>query len=59
MSFIYILVGLAFLAGLFGWFYSPRTRKLTRFALIVIAVAAALFGLLVMIRILWFPGPPL
>jgi len=38
-----------------GWFYSPKTRRLSRFALIAIAVGGALFGLYLLVILIWFP----
>jgi hypothetical protein len=59
MTQIYLLIGLMVVLGVFGWFRSAHTRKLVKFALIFIAGAAALFGLLVLARVLWFPYKPL
>ena len=52
---IYVIPALVLTAVAAGWFYSPRTRKLARFALAVIAVGAALFGLCLLAILLWFP----
>lgn len=58
MTLIYLLVGLMVVLGVFGWFRSERTRRLVRFALIFVFGAAAIFGLLVLARVLWFPDKP-
>ena len=52
------ILGLFVLALAAMWLASPRTRRLATFAVIFIAVAAALVGLLVLVRVLWFPNPP-
>ena len=56
---IAFILGLFVLALVVMWFASRRTRKLATFAVLFIAAAAAMLGLLVMVRILWFPDPPL
>jgi len=52
---IYAVPALVLAAVVAGWFYSPRTRRLARFALILIAAGAALFGLYLLVILLWFP----
>ena len=52
---IYVIPALVLAAIVAGWFYSPQTRRLARFALIVIAVGAALFGLYLLAFLLCFP----
>ena len=52
---IYVIPALVLAAVVAGWFYSPRTRRLARFALIVIAAGAALFGLYLLVILMWFP----
>ena len=52
---IYVIPALVLAAVAAGWLYSPRTRKLARFALIVIVVGAALFGLYLLVILMWFP----
>jgi len=52
---IYVIPALVLAAVVAGWFYSPRTRRLARFALILIAAGAALFGLYLLVILLWFP----
>ncbi|HLC01707.1 MAG TPA: hypothetical protein VJK02_01595 [Anaerolineales bacterium] len=56
---IAFILGLFVLALVVMWFASRRTRKLAGFAVLFIAAAAALLGLLVVVRILWYPDPPL
>jgi hypothetical protein len=58
MIFIYIILVLFIALMLFGWFYSPRTRKLARFTILFIIAAAILIGVIVFIRVTWFPLPP-
>jgi hypothetical protein len=52
---IYVIPALVLAAVVAGWFYSARTRRLARFALILIAAGAALFGLYLLVILLWFP----
>lgn len=54
---IYIILALVLIALIFGWFYSPRTRKLAKFALLVIVAGSLLFAALALIRRIWFPVP--
>jgi hypothetical protein len=49
------IIGLVLVAIVAGWLYSPKTRRLSRFALIAIAVSAALFGLYLLVILIWFP----
>lgn len=56
---IALVLGLFALALAVMWFASPRTRKLAIFAVIVVLAGAALFGLMALIRAVWFPLPPL
>lgn len=51
-------VGGFLLALVVMWIASPRTRKLATFGVFVTFVAGVLLGLLVLIRVLWFPDPP-
>jgi hypothetical protein len=52
---IYITTALLLAAIMASWFYSATTRRLARFALIAIAIGAALFGLYLLVIVLWFP----
>lgn len=52
---IYITIAILIAAIVAGWFYSDRTRRLARFALIAIAIGAALFGLYLLVILIWFP----
>lgn len=54
---IYIILALALIALIFGWFYSPRTRKLAKFATLIIVAGSLLFGILALVRVIWFPIP--
>jgi len=58
MIFIYIILFLFLALMIFGWFYSTRTRKLVRFAQFFIIGAAILIGIIIFIRVTWFPLPP-
>ena len=59
MVLIYIILAVVLIAGLFGWFYSPRIRRLVIFAILTVAIGAIIFGILVFIRRTWFPFPPM
>jgi hypothetical protein len=54
---IYIIVALVVAALVAGWFISPRTRRLVRFAILIILVGSILFGAAALIRKIWFPVP--
>jgi len=49
------IIALVLVAIVAGWLYSPKTRRLSRFALIAMAVGAALFGLYLLVILIWFP----
>jgi hypothetical protein len=55
---IYIILAVVFVAAVFGWFYSARTRRLVIFAILTVLVGAIIFGIMVFIRRTWFPTPP-
>ena len=59
MVLIYIILAVVFVAAVFGWFYSPRTRRLVIFAILTVVIGAIIFGILAFIRRTWFPLPPL
>lgn len=55
VTLINIIVAVLLAAIVAGWFYSARTRRLARIALIAIAIGAALFGLYLLVILIWFP----
>ncbi len=56
-----IVLILATLIGLTigGWLYSPRTRRIAVFFIIIVLGLAVLIGLITLARILWFPVGPM
>ena len=44
--------------GLLGWFYSPRTRRLVIFTLVVVLGFGLIFGAIALVRRFWLPLPP-
>jgi len=57
LALIYLTLGLSVAAGIAGWLYSERTRKLVKFALIVIAILSALVFTIDFVIRTWFPYP--
>lgn len=51
---------LIFLAavGAIGWFVSVRTRKLAKFAIVVVLASLGLLAAFAVVRFLFFPFPP-
>jgi len=56
--FYYLFLALVLGGLIFGWFYSPRTKKLVKFTIIVLIGVAILFGIIAIISKIWFPLPP-
>jgi tetrahydromethanopterin S-methyltransferase subunit D len=56
--FLYLFLALVLGGLIFGWFHSPRTKKLVKFTIIVILVSVVLFVIIAIIRKIWFPLPP-
>jgi hypothetical protein len=49
---------LVFLGGLvYGWLHSNRTRKLTKFAVLLLLALAIVVIAGTIVRLLWFPFP--
>lgn len=58
LTLIYVILALTATALIVGWFYSTRARRLVKFALIVIAVLAALIFTIDFVIRTWFPYRP-